>query len=137
MAKKVNIEKSEVRRSGNPFYEYDLLKKLADANLPAAKPIAKYEENGEYLFVTEKIAGLPANQNTLKKLRDLEWTDVHINQLQNDAEKLMAKMQAQYAKAGFVRAWKIADMVMQVDYANKTLTGIVPTDWEKTKYTGG
>lgn len=57
VAKIVNPEKGKVGASGDPMYEYNIIKYVRSLGLPAPKPILSLEQNGTHVFLTEKVSG--------------------------------------------------------------------------------
>lgn len=133
VARRVNIEKGEIGKSGDPFYEYKVLELLRELRLPAAKPVAKVEQKNNRLIVMEKIIGIRWSEKDVLHLREVGYSDEDIKDLKSQAEEQMAELQSQFEKAGIIRGWKLKDMVFDVDVEGKRVRKITPTDWERTK----
>lgn len=101
--------------------------------LPAAKPIAKAEQSGTHIIVMERIPGLRWSEKGSLNLKEKGYSDEDIANLMNEAEQKMSELKARFDEAGVIRGWKLKDMVFEVDVENKTITSMVPTDWERTK----
>jgi hypothetical protein len=135
VGKRVNTTKGQVGKSGNPFYEYDMLRQLNESGLPAAKPICKAEQDGIYLIIMEKIDGFIGADETLRHLEQLGFSNEDIEGMQKQAEKLMEQLKPKFEEAGFHRRWSLKDMIIDIDLENKSVRQITPTDWERTKKT--
>ena len=135
VGKKVNLEKSMIRKSGNPAYEYDLIKHIRAKGLSAATPVAFISRGNEHLMLTERITGYPWNSKTKLILQGKGYTMEDMAQLEASAEALMNKMKTDFEKAGIIRsAWELKDMVIEIDPETRKAIKITPTDWEKTRY---
>ena len=133
VGRRVNTAKGDIGKSGDPFYEYKILERLAQMGLPAAKPIAKAEQSGIHVIVMERIPGLRWSEKNSLNLKERGYSDEDIATLVIEAEQKMNELKAQFDEAGVIRSWKLKDMVFQVDIENKKITSMVPTDWERTK----
>jgi len=141
VCKRVNLERGEIKKSKNPFYEYKILELLQELNLPAAKPIAKVKQNETFFIVMEKISGLRWNEvNTLKK-DEFGFSEEDLKNLKVQINEEMERLKEIFSKAGIIRqpvtelglsAWEMKDMVFDVDLKTKKLLKITPTDWEMT-----
>ncbi len=130
VAKKTNRGKSMLKETGEPLYEYNLLLYIQSLGLPAPKPIGFFENEQESIFLMEK-----ANGYTKKELDVVisEWGAEDIQQLKKDTEREMANLQKLFLANNLERSWKLNDMVFQVDVVNRRLTGLIPTDFERTR----
>lgn len=133
VGRRVNIAKGAVGESGDPFYEYKILERLAQMGLPAAKPVAKAEQAGTHIIVMERIPGLRWSERGSLKLKEKGYSDEDITNLMTRAEEKMNELKAQFDAAGIIRGWKLKDMVFEVDVENLKITSMVPTDWERTR----
>ena len=133
VARRVNIEKGEVGKSGDPFYEYGILELVRELGLPAANPVAKAEFGRSHLIVMKKIPGIRWNEKDALWLRERGYSSEDIENLKRQAEEQMAELQRQFDEAGIVRGWKLKDMVFDIDVEGKKVRKITPTDWERTK----
>lgn len=133
VARRVNIEKGEIGKSQDPFYEYKVLELLQELRLPAAKPVAKAEQENNHLIVMEKIPGIRWSEKDVLHLQERGYSDEDIEDLKKQAEGQMAELQSQFEEAGIIRGWKLKDMVFDIDVEGKWVRKIIPTDWERTK----
>lgn len=133
VARRVNIEKGEIGKSGDPFYEYKVLELLRELRLPAAKPVAKAEQRNNHLIVMKKIPGIRWSEKNVLHLREGGYSDEDIKDLKSQAEEQTAELQRRFEEAGIMRGWKLKDMVFDVDVEGKRVRKITPTDWERTK----
>lgn len=133
VGRRVNIAKGAIAESGDPFYEYKILEQLAQMGLPAARPIAKAEQNGIHIIITERIPGLRWSERDSLNLKEKGYSDEDIAGLMAEAEQKMNELKKQFDEAGVVRGWKLKDMVFQIDIENKKIISLMPTDWERTK----
>jgi hypothetical protein len=132
VGRRVNASKGAVGESGDPFHEYTILERLAQMELPAAKPIAKAEQAGIHIIVMERIPGLRWSDKESLNLKEKGYSDEDIASLISEAEQKMNELKTRFDEAGVIRSWKLKDMVFQVDIENKSIISIVPTDWERT-----
>lgn len=133
IGKRINIAKGSVGKSGDPFYEYHILEKIAEIGLLAAKPIAKVEQGGTHIIIMERIPGIRWSEKENLNLREKGYSDNDIVCLEKEAEQKMEELKNQFEKEGIIRTWKLKDMVFEVDVENKKIISITPTDWERTK----
>ncbi len=133
IGKKVNIEKGKVGESGDPFYEYRIMEIVSEAGLPTPRPIAKVEQSGAHLIVMEKVQGIGWYDKDALHLKEQGYSNEDIEALKRQAEEQMIQLQAKFEEAGIQRGWKLKDMIFDVDIENKTIRGITPVDWERTK----
>lgn len=127
VGKRVNMRKGLVRETGNPFYEYDIMKLVNQHGLPVSKPIAKISQGDKFLFLMERIEGMSVYE--IKKLRLDE--DV-LEKLRDQAEFLMLELKERFDRIGISRSWKLSDMILDID-SEMNIRSIVPTDWERTR----
>lgn len=137
VAKKINVTKAEIGKSENPFYEYEIIEKVRGRGLPAPEPILKARTGNENLFVVKKAGGI----NWFEK-NSVDWTakgfsDFDIENLQREAEEKMKELETKFIQAGVIRKWKLKDIVFDIDFENKAIKSITPTDWERTKIVEG
>lgn len=133
IGKRVNIEKGKVGESGDPFYEYRVMELVGEAGLPTPRPVAKVEQSGSHLIVMEKVSGIGWYDKDALHLKEKGYTDEDIESLKRQAEEQMTILQTTFEEAGIQRGWKLKDMIFDVDIDNKTIRGITPVDWERTK----
>ena len=133
VARRVNIEKGEIGKSGDLFYEYRILELVRALGLPAANPVARAESGGSHLIVMEKIPGIRWSEKDALHLIERGYSNGDIENLKRQAEEQMAKLQRQFEEVGIMRGWKLKDMVFDIDVEGKKVRKITPTDWERTK----
>lgn len=133
VGKKVNVEKGKVGESGDPFYEYRIIETVQSLGLPTIKPIAKTEQGDNYLILTEKATGIGWYTKDLVNLQEKGFNVSDIENLKNQAKTMIEELQKQFEEAGITRGWKEKDMIFDIDFENKTIKSITPTDWERTK----
>lgn len=133
VGKKVNTAKGEIRDSNDPFYEYHLLEKLSQMGLPAARPIAKAEQANNYLIIMERIPGIRWSEKDIFNSDNNHFSEKDAAALTAEAEQKMNELKIKFDQAGVIRPWKLKDMVFNVDFENKKIISLVPTDWERTK----
>ena len=132
IGKRVNTEKGKVRKSGNPFYEYDVMEMIQSIGLPCPKPVARAEQEGVHLIITEKAKGIGWYDKDMPKLRMKGYNEADVQDLENQARVMMDDLRLRFEIAGISRDWKLQDMIFDVDVEHKKILGIIPTDWEKT-----
>lgn len=133
IGKRVNVQKGKVGESGDPFYEYRIMELVSEAGLPTPRPVAKVEQSGTHLIVMEKVYGIGWYEKDALHLKEKGYTDEDMESLKRQAEERMTALQAKFEEAGIHRGWKLKDIIFDVDIENKTLRGITPVDWERTK----
>ncbi len=133
VAKRVNIEKGDVGKSGDPFYEYKIMQFVKEKGLPVATPIAKIEQSGTHIIVMEKLTGIRWSEKDTLKLTERGYSAKDVENLKNQAEEKMNELKEKFDKAGIKRGWKLKDLVFNIDIDNKKILSITPTDWERTK----
>ncbi|MDP3958037.1 MAG: hypothetical protein Q8Q36_01070 [bacterium] len=132
VGKKVNLSKSQIEKSNDPFYEYRVMRIAQEFNLPGARPIAKAEKDGTHLIVMEKIRGLRWTDKDALFIKEKGYTKEDVERLTTEAEIMMENLRQKYESIGLHRTWKVKDMVFDLDIENKVLRSITPTDWERT-----
>ena len=144
VGKIVDPSKGKARKFGNPFYEYEVLKKLSRAGLPCAKPIAKITTAERHMFLMESVPGITFFdfKKIMPELKEKGWTDEDFLRLEDEAYRFMDEMREKFESAGIIKEhntirhgehWKTQDMVFDIDFNNKKIRSVVPTDFEKTK----
>lgn len=133
IGKKVNTEKGKVGESGDPFYEYKIIKIVNNIGLPAPKPVAQIEQNDAYLFLMEKIEGIGWNESSMAELVEKGFSNEDIQILIQRGEEQMNELKKRFEEVGIIRSWKLKDMIFDIDFKNKKINKITPTDWERTK----
>lgn len=135
VAKRVNPRKSQIAESGDPLYEYNIIKYLKSLDLPAPNPIGFVEQGDKAIFLTEKIPGL--NLHDLAGLSDQGWTGDEIAKIEEQAVFEMKNLESRFAVLNIKRGWHLKDMVLDIDLNTKSLRNITPTDFERTKVFAG
>lgn len=133
IGKRVNVEKSRVGKSGNQFYEYEIMQIINKINLPCPKPIAKISQEDQYFIIMEKVGGFVWNEESELKLKDAGYSDEDIKSLKVQAQVLLDELKQKFEQAGIIRTWALKDMIFDIDLENKKVNKITPTDWERTK----
>lgn len=133
IGKRVNLEKGKVGESGDPFYEYGIMEIVRDVGLPTSRPIAKVEQAGAHIIIMEKAQGIGWYEKDALHLKEKGYTDEDIGTLKRQAEEQMLALQTRFEEAGIERGWKLKDMIFNIDIEGKTILGITPVDWERTK----
>lgn len=135
VGKKVNIKKGHVAKTNNPLHEFTVLTRAHEFNLPCAKPIARAENGDEHLLVTERIKGfrLSSGSKIEEILREKRFDARSLADFKAQAEEIMTELQKKFEGAGIIRTWALKDMVVDVDFENKKIISLIPTDWERTK----
>mgnify|MGYP001595937491 CR=1 FL=1 len=137
VAKRVNTEKGKVGKTANPFYEADVMEKVRELGLPAPAPIARIQKEDEFLILMERAEGFTIFDPALQEIfQEKGYSEKDKEELKKDAEGAMAELQSRFEQAGVQRKWKLSDMVFQVDFSTKKITGITPVDWERTEIIG-
>jgi hypothetical protein len=133
IGKRVNVEKGKVGESGDPFYEYKMIEIVRNVGLPAPKLVAKVEQQGVHLILTEKVTGIGWYEKNALKLKERGYGNEDVDNLKQEAEKQMNELKEQFEEAGIIRDWKLKDMIFDIDIENKKIKNITPTDFERTK----
>jgi SpoVK/Ycf46/Vps4 family AAA+-type ATPase len=81
----------------------------------------------------EKVQGIGWYEKDALHLKEKGYTDEDIEALKRQAEEQMLALQARFEEAGIERGWKLKDMIFDIDIESKTIRGITPVDWERTK----
>ncbi|MEI6490837.1 MAG: hypothetical protein WCO16_03685 [bacterium] len=132
VGKRVNAEKAQVGQTGDPFHEYKVMELVTEVGLPAPRPIAKAEQNNQYLFVMERATGIRWNERT-QVLRESGMSEEDIENWQQKAREKMQALGDVFEEYGIKRGWKEQDMIFDIDEQTKEIKKITPTDWERTK----
>ncbi|MFC1640653.1 hypothetical protein ACFL2D_01240 [Patescibacteria group bacterium] len=132
VGKKIRVDKSEVGKSGDPFYEYRVIKMVRELGLPGPVPIAKAAKGEDHLIVMERLQGYRTMSPDRERLRQESVTDEDYDDLVKQIMEKLEEMKQRYAEAGIVRAWKPKDMIYDIDTKKKKIVGVTPTDWERT-----
>lgn len=132
VGKRINAEKAQVGKTGDPFHEYKVIELVTDAGLPAPRLIAKAEQNNQYLFIMERVAGIRWSERT-QILRESGMSEEAIENWQQKAREKMQTLGDVFEEYGIRRGWKEQDMIFDIDEQTKEIKKITPTDWERTK----
>lgn len=133
VSKKVNTLKSQVEKSGDPFYEYSIMEIAREFDLPAPIPVAKVKRDNEHLIVMKKIEGIRWTDEGMRSINESDLTEADKQSLLSQAQGMMDDLQRQYEEIGLRRNWKLKDMIFDVDIPNRRVLMVTPTDWERTK----
>jgi hypothetical protein len=132
VAKRVNVEKSEIGRASDPFYEFHVMEEVRKRGLPTVAPIAKIEQGDTHLVVMEQASGMRWSKDTSELLKVLGYTDVDIESIKEQTLRKMEQLKEQFEASGIIRKWKLADVLFEIDIEAKKVTGATPIDWERT-----
>ncbi len=133
VGKKVNAEKSQVGKSGDVFYEYEIMKLATELGLPCPKPVSRVEHGGVHILIMEKVQGFRWTDSDVQKIKESGLTEEEIDQLKKQAEEMMNELRNKFEEVGIVRTWKLNDMIFELDIPNRVVVKITPVDWERTK----
>ncbi len=136
IAKKINPVKAEAGRTGNPWHETDVMMRVAEAGLPVAKLLAITEDEGQYLFFTERVPGFTVYDTAMldEKFGAHGYTKEDVEELKEQVKTEMESLKAKLEAEGIVREkWKIQDMIFEIDFEARRVTKVTPVDWERTK----
>lgn len=134
VAKFVNAEKAMVGESGNPLYEYNVIRMVRAVGLPASHPIAHAEQGGRYLFIMERVPGYRWSKAAENELRRKGYAPEDIERLKREAAQKMLELKGMYEGAGIQRSWKLADLIFEIDDTTRRITNVTPVDWERTRF---
>jgi hypothetical protein len=129
VAKRINPLLSCPGDQQNRFHEYEVMKIVNRAGLPAPKLIAKAEQDGFCLIVMEKIIGISWYDKQAFALKEKGYSDAEILELYHQAETVVDELKRRFEEAGIQREWKMKDMIFDIDIEQKHIRGMVPTDW--------
>ncbi len=132
IGKRINVAKAEVGKSGDPFYEYNIMEIVHELGLPAPSLILKAEQGGKHLFLVKKVPGISWHKRDTLNLSEKGYSPEDIDQLMKQAEEQVRDLHRRFEEAGIHREWKLKDMIFDIDIERKKLRGITPTDWERT-----
>ncbi|MCW1888526.1 MAG: hypothetical protein KIH67_003145 [Candidatus Moranbacteria bacterium] len=136
IAKKINPAKGEAAKTGNPWHETDVMMRVAEAGLPVARLLAITEDEGQYLFFTERVAGFTVYDTAMldEKFAAHDYTKEDVEELKSQVQREMELLKNKLEAEGIVREkWKIQDMIFEIDFAERKVTKVTPVDWERTK----
>ncbi len=136
VSKKVNLEKVRTRteatgeKSEDPLLEYKMMSLCQILDLPSAKPIGFIEQEDEMYALMERLKGYTWTKRDKEALGKLGLTMEDEELIQRQIEDQMSALKKKFEEFGIYRKWKHKDMIFDIDVENKTVTGIVPVDWE-------
>lgn len=133
VAKRINIEKAQIKKTADPFYEYKVMEIAQELGLPAPRPVAKIEQSGVHMIVMERVSGLRWVNNDIKYIKEKGYSKEDLARLEAEANEMMLSLSKTYEDAGIIRSWKLRDIIFDVDIENKKLKSLTPVDWERTK----
>lgn len=133
VAKRVNTDKAQIKKTADPFYEYKVMEIIQELGLPAPRPIVKVEQSGVHMIVMERVPGLRWVNNDIKILKEKGYSAEDLASLETEAQEMMLSLSKRYEDVGIIRKWKLRDMIFDVDVENKKLRSLTPVDWERTK----
>lgn len=128
VCKRVNRYKSQVRDSGDPFYEYRILQLVRELGFMTARPLARIGQRGDHFIVTEKVEGL-----RWVRRRDAGLDKPACARIRAEAKPIMLRLEAAHADVGISRPWGIKDMILQLDPDTRAVRTVIPVDWERAK----
>jgi hypothetical protein len=128
VCKRVNRNKSQVRRTGDPFYEYRILQLVRALGFVTARPVGRIAQAATHFIITERSEGLRWVQRWDAGLKKIER-----DRIRAEAEVIMARLQAALTDAGIRRPWNIKDMILQLDADTRAVRAVIPVDWEQAK----
>ena len=88
VGKRVNVEKSQVGKSEDPFYEYEIMEIVAEFALPAPRPVAKVEQEGKHLIIMERVFGIRWTEESMKAIHESDLTENDKQELLKQADYL-------------------------------------------------
>lgn len=133
VGKKVNTDKAMIGKSGDPFYEYQVMDLALAKGLPTPKPVARSSRGNEHLIVMERVPGIRWTDTDALHLSERGYSKDDIETLKSQAMAMMEELKERFDTAGIIRNWKFKDMIFDLDIENKKIRSITPTDWERTK----
>lgn len=133
VGKKVNVVKSQVGKTADPFYEYKIMEIAKEFNLPVPNPIAKVKQADNHLILMEKVEGITWTERGKIEIQDRGFSTEDIESILIEAQEMMLALQTAFEEIGLVRTWQLKDMIFDIDFQNKKLLKIIPTDWERTE----
>lgn len=136
VSKKVNLEKVRTRTETtgeefeDPLLEYKMMSLCQILDLPSAKPIGFIEQDDKLYTLIERVKGYTWTKRDKEVLGKLGLTIEDEELIQRQIEEQMSALKEKFEEFGIYRKWKHKDMIFDLDVENKTVTGIVPVDWE-------
>lgn len=135
VGKKVNTAKAEVAKSGNPLYEYNMMRVIRELGLPCPAPIASIQKGENFLFIMEKAPGFRVVGSDIQKLRELGYSETDLEHLKQEAEGKLDALETHFVELGVERHWDLKDMIFDIEHETKSIRGVTPVDWERAKFT--
>lgn len=136
VSKKVNLEKVRTRTENegekfeDPLLEYKMMSLCQALDLPSAKPIGFVEQGDDLYTLMERVKGYTWTKRDKEALGKLGLTAEDQEPIQRQIEEQMSVLKEKLEEFGIYRKWKHKDMVFDLDIESKTVTGIIPVDWE-------
>jgi len=136
VSKKVNLEKVRTRteiegeKFEDPLLEYKMMSLCQALDLPSAKPIGFVEQGDDLYTLMERVKGYTWTKRDKEALGKFGLIAEDQEPIQRQIEEQMSVLKEKLEEFGIYRKWKHKDMVFDLDVENKTITGIVPVDWE-------
>lgn len=136
ISKKVNRKKVRTRTEStgekfeDPLLEYKMMSLCQILNLPSAKPIGFVEQDDDLYTLMERVRGYAWTKRDKEALGKLGLVMEDEELIQRQIEEQMSELKDKYEEFGIYRKWKHKDMIFNLDVENKTVTVIVPVDWE-------
>lgn len=136
VSKKVNLEKVRTRTEAmgekfeDPLLEYKMMSLCQILDLPSAKPIGLVRQGSELYTLMERLKGYTWTKRDKEALSRLGLMTDDEDLIKRQIEEQMSALKERYETFGIYRKWKHKDMVFSLDIESKTVTGIVPVDWE-------
>lgn len=136
VSKKVNREKvrTSTKATGekfeDPLLEHKMMSLCQILDLPSAKPIGFVEQDNDLYTLMERVKGYTWTKRDKEALGQRGLTVEDQEPIQRQIEEQMSVLKEKLEAFGIYRKWKHKDMVFDLDIENKTITDIVPVDWE-------
>jgi hypothetical protein len=138
VVKKVNLNKGEVGKAGNPWhYEYDILHLAQKIGLPGVKPVGKIERGEDYYFLMTKAPGIRVvGEEFEKNYAEIKnnFSADEFRMLEDKIQKERVSIMQQYEEVGIYRnKLKLEDVVVDFNKETLELHSVTPVDWERAK----
>jgi len=136
VSKKMNLEKVRTRTEAegekfeDPLLEYKMMSLCQALDLPSAEPMGFVKQGDELYTLMERVRGYTWTRRDKEALGKLGLTTEDQEPIQRQIEEHMSALKEKLEVFGIHRKWKHKDMVFDLDIESKTVTGIVPVDWE-------
>ncbi len=127
------VKKEVIGTKNDPFYEYQILEIAAEFVLQSPRPIVKVMTGDKHLIVTEKVQGIVLNEQGMKKLAKIGFSEMDRISLLKRVYKKIKKMKAEFDFIGLHRTWELGDMVCDVNLEKKKLLSLDAINWNNTE----